>query len=278
MITARDLLVRGLLAGLLAGIAAFVVAYAVGEPSVSAAIALEDSSTSTGESHSHGTDTGSASTEDHDHGTAAGGHEHGAAAGGETEVPRSLQSTAGLATATVVAGVTLGGLVGVVSALGLGRFGRLGARGVPMLVAGLGFVAVYLVPFLAYPPNPPAVGSGDTIGYRTELYFLLVAISVLAGVTAVLVARHVAPRWGAWYATLVCVAGYAVVVGLASSLMPTYDEVPDGFPASLLYEFRRSSLLVQATLWGVIGLALAELTHRRVVRGRTGRPAQLVDA
>jgi predicted cobalt transporter CbtA len=271
MTTARDLLVRGLLAGLLAGIAAFVVAYAVGEPSVSAAIALEDSSGG----HSHGTDTGSASTEDHDHGTAASGHDHG----GATEVPRSLQSTLGLATATVVAGVTLGGLIGVVSALALGRFGRLGARGVPLLVAGLGFVAVYLVPFLVYPPNPPAVGSADTIGLRTALYFLLVAISVIAGVAAVLVARRVAPRWGAWWATLVCAAGYVVVVGLASSLMPTYDEVPAGFPASLLYEFRLSSLLVQVVLWGAIGLALAELTHRLAVRGRrVEHAAELVDA
>ncbi|SER38856.1 CbtA family protein, partial [Microlunatus flavus] len=212
-----------------------------------------------------------------DHGDAAGGHDHGTAGG--TEVPRSLQSTAGLATATVVAGVTLGGLVGAVSALAMGRFGRLGTRGVPLLVAGLGFVAVYLVPFLTYPPNPPAVGQADTIGYRTELYFLLVAISVIAGVTAVLVARRVAPRWGTWYAVLVCAAGYAVVVGLAGSLVPTYDEVPEGFPASLLYEFRKASLLVQVTLWGVIGLATAELAHRLAVRGRRPeRSRPLVDA
>jgi len=271
MTTARDLLVRGLLAGLLAGIAAFVVAYAVGEPSVSAAIALEDSAGG----HSHGTDTGSTSTEEHEH--AAGGHDHGTT--GETEVPRSLQSTAGLATATIVAGVTLGGLIGAVSALGMGRFGRLGARGVPLLVAGLGFVAVYLVPFLTYPPNPPAVGSGDTIGYRTELYFLLVAISVIAGVTAVLVGRRAAARWGAWYATIVCGAAYVVVVGLASSLMPTYDEVPEGFPASVLYDFRLSSVIIQLTLWGVIGLVTAELAHRLAVRGhRSERTAALVAA
>jgi len=273
MTTARDLLVRGLLAGLLAGVAAFFVAYVVGEPSVSAAIALEDSAGG----HSHGTDTGSATAEDHDHGDAAGGHDHGTA--GETEVPRSLQSTAGLATATIVAGVTLGGLIGVVSALGMGRFGRLGARGVPLLVAGLGFVAVYLVPFLTYPPNPPAVGSADTIGYRTELYFLLVAISVIAGVTAVLVGRRAAARWGAWYAAIVCGAAYVVVVGLASSLVPTYDEVPEGFPASVLYDFRLSSVIVQLTLWGVIGLVTAELAHRLAVRGRRSeRTTALVDA
>ena len=248
MLAARDLLIRGLLAGLLAGLAAFAVAYLVGEPPVDAAIAVEK-----GQAAGH----------------AADGHTH--AEEGGTEVPRSLQSTAGLLTATVVAGVTLGGLVGVVSALALGRFGRLGVRGVPLLVAGLGFVAVYAVPFLVYPPNPPAVGSPDTLGYRTALYFVLVAISLVAGVTAVLVGRRLASRWGGWYASLAAAAGYAVVLLVAAALVPGYDEVPADFPASVLYGFRRASFLTQLTLWGVLGLALAELTARLAGRHRADR-------
>ena len=51
--SARDFLIRGLLAGLIAAFAAFGVAYVVGEPSVRAAIALEDSAGG----HSHGTET-----------------------------------------------------------------------------------------------------------------------------------------------------------------------------------------------------------------------------
>jgi predicted cobalt transporter CbtA len=251
MVTARDLLVRGLLAGLLAGVAAFFVAYAVGEPSVGAAISVEES--------------GGAA--DHDHATASEDHEHDSG----TTVPRSLQSTAGLATATVVAGVTLGGLVGVVSALALGRFGRLGVRSTVLLVTGLGLLATYVVPSLAYPPNPPnppAVGQADTIGYRTALYFVLVAVSLIAGVTAVLVARRLAPRWSAWYATLACAAAYGVVMAVTMAIMPGYDEVPADFPAGVLYDFRRASLLTQVALWGVVGLVTAELAHRLAVRGR----------
>jgi predicted cobalt transporter CbtA len=261
MVTARDLLVRGLLAGLLAGIATFFVAYAVGEPSVGAAIAVEES--------------GEHAADGHTHGTAAEpvGAEH------ETVVPRSLQSTAGLATATIVAGVTLGGLIGAVSALALGRFGRLGARSTVLLVTALGFLATYVVPYLAYPPNPPAVGQADTIGFRTALYFILVAVSLIAGVSAVLVARRLTPRWGSWYASLACAAAYGVVVAVAIAIMPAYNEVPADFPAGVLYDFRRASLLTQLTLWGVVGLLTAELTHRLAVRGRRGtRPAELVGA
>src|SRR4029450_5190880 len=117
MISARGCLVRGLLAGLFAGLVAFGVAYVVGEPSVNAAIAIEESGGS-----------------GHDHADATTASDDSTA----TEVPRSLQSTIGLLTGITVAGVTLGGLLGVLSALALGRLGRLGVRGVSLSLGGRG--------------------------------------------------------------------------------------------------------------------------------------------
>lgn len=227
MTSARDFLIRGLLAGLFAGLVAFGVAYVVGEPSVDAAIAIEESV-------------------------------HG---GGEL-VPRSLQSTVGLLTGTAVAGVTLGGLVGVLSALALGRLGSLGVRGVSLSLASMGFVSVSLLPFVAYPPNPPAVGHPETIGTRTELYFILVAISIIAAVTAVVVGHRLAARWGAWYATLSAVVGYLLVTLTAIALLPSYSEVPADFPATVLYEFRVASLVTQLALWATLGVTLGELLYR----------------
>jgi predicted cobalt transporter CbtA len=227
MTSARDFLIRGLLAGLFAGLLAFGVAYVVGEPSVNAAIAIEESA-------------------------------HG---GGEL-VPRSLQSTLGLLTGTAVAGVTLGGLVGVLSALALGRLGSLGVRGVSLSLASMGFVSVSLLPFVAYPPNPPAVGHPETIGTRTELYFILVAISIIAAVTAVAVGHRLAARWGAWYATLSAVVGYLLVTLTAIALLPSYSEVPADFPATVLYEFRVASLVTQLALWATLGVTLVELLYR----------------
>ena len=260
--SARDFLIRGLLAGLIAAFAAFGVAYVVGEPSVRAAIALEDSAGG----HSHGTET-----------TDAG--EHAAAdapAPGEVAVPRSLQSTLGLLTGLLVAGVTLGGLVGVVSAMAMGRFGRLTPRSTTLAVTAMVFVAVYVVPFLTYPPNPPAVGSGDTIGMRSALYFIFLAISLIAGVTAVLVGRRLRERVGGWHAALIGIAGYVVVMLVVMSLMPHYNEVPDTFPASVLYDFRRASFLTQFTLWTVLGFVLAEFVGR--LSGRTSPERELADA
>ena len=250
--SARDFLIRGLLAGLLAAFAAFAVAYVVGEPPVRASIAIEES----GGAHSHGTEAGQ------DEG-AAHTHETEETPGpGEVEVPRSLQSTVGLLTGLLVAGVTLGGLVGVISAIAMGRFGKLTPRATTLAVAATGFITVYVVPYLLYPPNPPAVGSGDTIGYRSGLYFSFLAIALIAAVTAVFVGRRLAERLGGWHAALAAIAGYAVVMLVVMALMPHYNEVPNTFPASVLYDFRRASFLTQFTLWTVLGVVLADLVGR----------------
>ncbi len=255
MLTLRDFLVRGLLAGLFAGMAAFVVGYVVGEPPVAAAIALEEADG--GHTHDPG------ETAEHEDAEEAG-----------TEVSRDLQSTLGLATGMLVLGAAMGGLAGIVTGLAAGRFGRTSLRGTALAVAGVGFVTLYAVPFLIYPPNPPAVGDGETIGYRTSLYFAMLAISVLGAALAVTIGRNLTARLGGWHAALTGVGVYLVVAVIALSVMPRYDEVPAEFPASLLYEFRLASVLTQVVLWTVIGVVLAELTHR-LASGRTAAKSRV---
>ena len=274
MITVRDFLVRGLLAGLVGGVLAFGVASLVGEPSLDASISLEeagsvaptpatDAAPAAAGAHTH--DEGSA------HGEAVAVHSHG----GETEVPRSLQSTAGLLTGTALLGVALGGLVGVGAGVSVGRLGRLGVRGTSIATAATGFVVLYAVPFLAYPPNPPAVGHADTIGHRTMLYFTMVGLSIAFAAIGLIAWKGLGPRVGGWPAGLIAVAGYVIVAGVTIALMPSYNEVPDDFPAQVLFEFRQGSLLTQLALWTGIGVTLAELTHRLVTsRSSAARPTE----
>lgn len=263
MVTARTFLVRGLLAGLIAGFLAFGVAYLVGEPPVAAAISLEEQGAAAEVRH----------PADHaaDH-AADAGHSHG---DGEEQatVSRENQATWGLLTATVLFGTALGGIAGVAAAFAAGRLGPISARASTAVVTGIGFLAVYLVPYLKYPPNPPAVGNPDTIGPRTAWYFAMLAVSVVAAVLGAVVARRLTSRWGAWNSWLTAAGGYLVVVLVAGWLLPIVDEVPAGFPADLLWRFRTASLTVQATLWAGIGLALATMIGIAVGRDRD-RPRQ----
>ncbi|MDQ0956790.1 hypothetical protein QFZ66_000668 [Streptomyces sp. B4I13] len=229
--TVRNLLVRGMLAGLAAGVLALVVAYFLGEPNVDGAIGFE-------ESH-------------------APAHEH------EVElVSRSLQSTAGLATGVLVYGVAFGGIAALAYCFALGRVGRFTPRATALLLSGAALLTVYVVPFLKYPANPPAVGDHDTIAKRTTLYFLMMVLGVLLAVAAVIAGRRLAPGLGSWYATVVAVLGFTVVIGLAYAFLPAVNEVPADFPATLLWRFRLSSLALQVTMWAGFGLVFGELAER----------------
>ena len=222
-----------MLVGVVAGLLVFAFARWIGEPQVERAIAFE---------------------------TAAD------QAKGEAPEPemvsRRVQKSAGLLTGTVVFGAAVGGLFGLVFALAYGRIGEMGPRALAAVLGALGYVAVVLVPNLKYPANPPAVGSAETIGVRTGAYFLLIAVSIAAMVFSLQMRRGFAKRFGEWNGSLLAAALFVVVVGVVAHFLPAVDEVPAGFPVTLMWKFRVAALEIQAVLWGTLGLGFGWLTER----------------
>lgn len=247
---ARAFLVRGLLAGLLAGLATFLVANLAGEPHVEAAIALEEAGSV-------------ASADAHPQGEQSEGHSLADSSGEDevSEVSRGNQRTWGLLTGSVAVGVALGGLVALVAAGTVGRLGRLLPGQSTALVALIGFVAAALVPFLKYPSTPPAVGSAETIGDRTALYFGFVVVSVLAAALATYGAVRLRDRIGTYGGVVAGIAAYLLVVIFAGQVFATVNEV-GSFPADTLWFFRRASMFTLATMWGVLGVVLTGLVSR----------------
>lgn len=246
----RTLLVCGMLAGLIAGVLATFFAYFFGEPSINAAIGIEEAGSA---AHSHTHDPGAGHT----------GAEPAAPAEPEEElVSRDVQSTLGLLVAVGIYGTAIGGLFSLAFAFVYGRVGSLRPRLTAAALGALAFAVVFFVPFLKYPGNPPAVGKPETIGERTGLYFGFVALSLLVAVLALVLSRKLTARFGAWTAGLLGVAGYIVVMALSAWLMPVIDEVGTGFPASTLWTFRVSSIGTQLVLWTVLGLTFGALVER----------------
>lgn len=236
----RNLLVCGLAAGLIAGLIAAGTATLAGEPAVDQAIAFEDA-------HSH--TPAPAPAMDHSDADAA-------------PVPRWLQKSAGLMTALIVYGVSLGGLFALVFAFAYGRVGRLGPRATAYwLVAGV-FVVAYLVPFLKYPANPPSIGEPDTIGRRTALYAVMLGISLLCALAALRLRRDLAIRVGSHNATLVALLAYGLSVVVAGLILPGIHEVPKDFPATTPWQFREGSLAIQLTIWTTIALVFGHASQR----------------
>ena len=231
----RMLLVRGMVAGLVAGLFAMVFARIVGEPSVGRAIDFESALQ---------------------------------AARGETPEPelvsRTVQSTIGLATAVGLYAVAFGGLFALAFAIMYGRVGGLSARATAAILALGGYLIVCVVPFLKYPANPPSVGNPDTINERTVTYFGMVLLSVVLAVVTVYLGQRLAARLGSWNAALVAGAAFIVAVTVVQFLLPTIDEVPDTFPATVLWNFRIASLGTQLVMWVTIGLLFGALVRRRL--------------
>ncbi|GIN02662.1 CbtA family protein [Planomonospora venezuelensis] len=261
------LLVRGMLAGLLAGLLAAVFAYAVGEPHIERAIALEEAAAASavpaGE-HAHS----GASAEDHSHAQdGAAGHSHG----GDALVSRGGQRF-GLFLALALYGVAVGGLFALVHAAVRGRAGPRSEPVLAVVLAAAAFAAVVLVPFLKYPANPPAVGDPATIDQRTVLYLVAVAVGILAAAAGAAAHRATA---GAepWLRWLAGGAATLLPVGAAWLLLPEIAEVPPGFPADLLWDFRIASLGTQAVFWLGVGALFAFASRERTPAAPAPAPA-----
>ncbi|GAB3942281.1 CbtA family protein [Kribbella albertanoniae] len=241
MRTFGSLLVRGLIVGLFAGLLAGTFAYVMGESRIDAAIAIEEAN---------------AGAHTHDQG---GEHEH--AAEEEPLVSRTGQK-AGLFLATGLSGVALGGIFAVGYTL-LRRKLRTGNDAYAALgLAAAGFTGIILVPFLKYPPNPPGVGDPETVTLRTVTYLLTIVIGLLAVWAGVALSRWAA-RYGDVARLAGGVAGFVVTVAAAYLILPQINEVPDTFPATLLWQFRFASLGTQATLWLLLGFGYAATVARR---------------
>lgn len=252
------LLMRGMLAGLVAGLLCFGFLKVYGEPQVDGAITFESQLEKSKAEAAHAAAHASGTAHTHSH----------AAEDAQPElVSRETQAGLGLFVAVMVYSTAFGGLFALAFAFAYGRVpGARTPQAVSALLAAMCFVAIYLVPNLKYPANPPAVGEPDTIGLRTALYFIMIGVSIAAMVVSAALKRPLAARFGDWNANLLIGACYVVVVAVAGLLLPAVNEVPDQFPAALLWRFRIASIGSQVLMWAAIGLLFGALAQRALAR------------
>jgi hypothetical protein len=241
-----QLLLRGMIVGLIAGLLAFGFGKIFGEPSVDRAIAYEEQQAQK------------------------------AGALPEPEmVSRATQAGSGLLVGTVVYSVAVGGLFSLVFAFAYGRIGKIGPRGTAALLAAAAFIAIVAVPFLKYPANPPAVGSGETIGARTQLFFVMILASIVGMVLTFMLARNLAARLGARNGAIAAGIGYVVFIAIVQMLLPAINEVPEDFSMTVLWNFRAADLGMHAILWTVLGLLFGWMAERTLIRQGSYRSAAL---
>lgn len=241
-----NLLLRGMLIGVLAGLFAFGFARVFGEPHIDTAIAYEEAAAVA---------SGEPAEEE------------------EELVSRETQAGLGLLTGSVVYGAAIGGLFALVFAFVYGRVVTLTPRATAGLLAIAAFIAVVIAPAMKYPATPPAVGNPETIGERTELFFVMLIVSIIAAVVAVALARRLWSQLGGWNAGIVGGLAFLIIIAIAQYALPTVNEIPEGYSADLIWHFRTSSLGMHAVLWTVIGLGFGAVAERALATRQRGRTA-----
>ena len=269
------LILRGALSGFIAGMLAFVVAKIFAEPQINKAIAYESGRDAVLDRLNR----------------AAG---RTVAPEGPEIVSRHVQSTVGLATGLIGFGTAMGALIAVAYVVLHGRF-DLRPRTLALLITAFGFLGVFLLPFVKYPANPPAIGHEFTIVTRGHLYLTMVASSLVLLGLATYLGHRLHRRFGVFNASLLAAGAFlvpfCVLLGVLPSLghlaanvahqhqfgyaragtetpQPITDAtgtiVYPGFPADVLWKFRWYSIINQLLIWSATGLMFGYLLERFV--------------
>lgn len=155
--------------------------------------------------------------------------------------------------AGVILGTSVGALFGIVFALSKNSLPGINNVKKALVLAGVMWLALYFIPFLKYPANPPTVGETETVVLRAILYISFIAISGFATIGFYRLSKKFQNK-----KKLIALIGYAVFISIVFVAMPDNpDEV--SAPTDLVEGFRAVSVLGVSSFWISVALILGML-------------------
>ena len=152
--------------------------------------------------------------------------------------------------AGIILGMSIGSLFGIVFALSRKSLPGNNDIKKAILLAGIMWFTLYLIPFLKYPANPPTVGDGETVVLRAILYLSFIAISGLGAFGFYKLSKKFQKN-----KKLLALVGYGIFISIVFVVMPENpDEVTA--PMNLVNEFRIMSVLGVTSFWASVGIIL----------------------
>jgi len=152
--------------------------------------------------------------------------------------------------AGMILGIAMGSLFGIVYALSRNSLPGKNDVSKAVILAGIMWITIYLIPFLKYPANPPTVGDGETVMLRAILYVSFIALSGIGVVIFYKLSQKL--QNNKKYFGLF---GYVIFIIILFLVMPENpDEVTA--PMNLVNEFRFMSVLGVSSFWLSVGLIL----------------------
>ena len=152
--------------------------------------------------------------------------------------------------AGAILGTSIGSLFGIVYALSKKSLPSRNNIGKTLILAGLMWFTLFVIPFLKYPANPPTVGDGETVVLRGILYLTLIAISGFLAIGFYQIFKRLKAK-----NRILPIIGYGVLISLVFFVMP---ENPDEISTSmeLVNGFRVVAFLTGTVFWFTLALFL----------------------
>lgn len=165
--------------------------------------------------------------------------------------------------ASTIYGISLSALFGIVFVYSRNSLPGSNNKKKALVLSGIMFFVLFLIPTFKYPANPPGVGNPQTIYFREILYVGFIATS---GFTALAVA-FVYERFGnnnPWSSNkkiIMLPVIYAIVMVTAYvSFPPNPDKV--SMPADLISNFRIAGAFTIGLFWWLLGITLGSFWDR----------------
>lgn len=152
--------------------------------------------------------------------------------------------------AGTILGLSIGSLFGIVFAYTHSSVPGSNNKKKALILAGIMWFVLFLMPALKYPANPPAVGDPETIYYRQSLYVAFLAISGFSALGLAFLYR----KMGALNIKKAIIPGaYAAIISGAYLAMPANPD-PINAPMDLVMGFRITSAITISMFWGLLGV------------------------
>lgn len=163
-----------------------------------------------------------------------------------------MWQTGGEIAAGTILGTSIAALFGVVFAYSRGSLPCSNNKKKALILAGIMWFVLFLIPALKYPANPPAVGDPETIYYRQSLYTAYLAVS---GLLALGLAFLYGKIGKVRVKKVIIPAVYAAVMIGAYMVMPPNPDAINA-PMDLVTGFRIASGFTMSIFWGLLGIIL----------------------
>lgn len=168
----------------------------------------------------------------------------------EEHVSYRFWQKGGQVAAGTILGMTFGSLLGIVFVFGKKIISGSNIKKA-LVLSGVIWLVIFIIPTIKYPANPPTVGDPDTIYYRQ---FLSISFILISGFTALglsIIYTKIKSKISIKFLT-VSIIYTIVMIGVFIVTPPNPDKITA--PTDLVNGFRIMSMLTMTIFWIILGL------------------------